>query len=238
MCEPGSYCLPDGVRRECPAGRYGSTPGLNTVGCTGACAAGYYCPTGSTSSTQHVCGDSQVFCPIASAWPQAVYPGYYSVSHDEDSLTSANTRSAARHCEPGFYCIYGLRHLCLAGFYGDRFGQMTPQCSGACDAGYYCPEGSTSPTQFMCGDASRYCPVNSPHPLEVNLGFYSIGGNVSTRIAQLIAPRGAYASNGVLYSCPAGYYGAQEGLYQEQCSGRCDVPGYFCPSKSIAIPDV
>jgi hypothetical protein len=57
------------------------------------------------------------------------------------------------------------------------------------------------------------------------------GGNVSSRVDQEIAPAGHYAFNGVLYVCPAGYYGAVPGLTSPSCSGACNVPGYFCPGE-------
>lgn len=59
------------------------------------------------------------------------------------------------------------------------------------------------------------------------------GGNDSTRVSQAIAPPGHYAVNGLLYVCPAGYYGATSGLYTATCSGLCKIPGYYCPSKSV-----
>ena len=57
------------------------------------------------------------------------------------------------------------------------------------------------------------------------------GGNVSTRTGQQIAPPGHYAFNGILYVCPAGFYGATSGLSTATCSGPCSVPGYYCPGQ-------
>lgn len=62
-----------------------------------------------------------------------------------------------------------------------------------------------------------------------------LGGNVSTRIAQELAPAGHYAFNGVLYVCPAGYYGATVGLTTSTCSGPCAVPGYYCPGEFLHL---
>jgi hypothetical protein len=44
-CPRGSYCI-GGIRTLCPAGRYGSTTGLTSPGCTGPCTAGFYCKIG------------------------------------------------------------------------------------------------------------------------------------------------------------------------------------------------
>lgn len=83
----------------------------------------------------------------------------------------------------------------------------------------------------MCGDPSRYCPGNSSHPLNVPLGYYSTGGNESTRYDITIAPAGYFAVKGLVYPCQAGYYGAIAGLSSPTCSGLCTIPGYYCPSK-------
>lgn len=54
ICPLGMYCL-DGVRIECPPGRYGATLGLADSSCSGECAAGHYCPSASTSPRQVPC---------------------------------------------------------------------------------------------------------------------------------------------------------------------------------------
>ena len=65
------------MKRACPAGRYGLNTGISSELCTGPCDLGYYCPIGSSKSTQFECGGSEFFCPIGSATPQHVYLGYY-----------------------------------------------------------------------------------------------------------------------------------------------------------------
>lgn len=235
ICPPGSYCLSDGVSRLCPAGRYGSVSGLSIARCSGHCEAGYYCPEGSVSPRQLPCGNASVFCPIGSAEPQLVYLGHYSVdANGLDSEISAETRSAERRCEPGFYCQRGIRRQCPAGRYGETFGLDEPFCSGGCAPGYYCPTGSSSAFEVRCGDANRYCPANSSRPLWVSDGYYSIGNNVSTRYDQRPAPPGSYATQGLLYPCPAGRFGARSALTTAECSGECSVPGFYCPVGSLS----
>ena len=53
-CPNSSYCV-DGVIRDCPAGRYGITERLHNEKCSGPCAAGYFCPAGSTSRNEYPC---------------------------------------------------------------------------------------------------------------------------------------------------------------------------------------
>jgi hypothetical protein len=52
-CEPGSVSE---VQEPCPAGRYGSSVGLGDSQCTGACPAGWFCPTGSSDPRANACG--------------------------------------------------------------------------------------------------------------------------------------------------------------------------------------
>lgn len=67
----------------------------------------------------------------------------------DTSLTS--TRSAERLCEPGFWCEAGFRYPCEAGAYGSDFGATRGNCSGFCEAGFVCRNGSTSPEENPCG---------------------------------------------------------------------------------------
>ena len=56
-----------------------------------------------------------------------------------------------------------------------------PQCTGECQAGYFCPTGSVSPTQRECGGEDVYCPTGSGAPIPIPTGYYSTGGDVRTR---------------------------------------------------------
>ena len=55
--------------------------------------------------------------------------------------------------------------LCEVEVFGT--GLHEAACSGPCDAGYYCPAGSSWPTQRECGGPNKYCPVGSGAPLAV-----------------------------------------------------------------------
>lgn len=219
----------NGIRIPCPSGRYGSTAGLSEASCSGPCREGFYCPTGSTSAAQVACGGDAVFCPTGSGLPLTVAAGYYTAGGKDNT-----TRTAERKCEPGSYCSAGVRRLCSGGRWGGVFGAVNSSCSGSCDAGYYCPEGSTRAWELECGDPSRYCVHGSIVPANVDVGYYSTGGVESTRTGQQIAPRGFYAVGGLLYRCRAGYYGEREGLSSRDCSGPCEVPGFYCPAGSTS----
>lgn len=103
----------------------------------------------------------------------------------------------------------------------------------------------------MCGDASYYCPLlldypyGNDRPRKVSIGYYSIGSGGSTlggdgasaivtRTGQKITEKGYYSIDGIKYICPAGRYGAIEGLSTPLCSGYCDINGYYCPAGSVS----
>lgn len=81
-------------------------------------------------------------------------------------------------------------------------------------------------------DGNRvFCPRGSPIPLEVLPGYYSTGGNATTRTDQMKCPRGSYCVNGVIRDCPAGRFGRTERLSSPFCSGLCQR-GHYCPTAS------
>jgi hypothetical protein len=109
-------------------------------------------------------------------------------------------------CPKGHYCpqgtVNGTTHRCPGGRYGlltsclacnslfVAVGNTTnlsdPACSGICAPGYFCPEASLSAFQLECGsylglDNSVYCLAGSSAPVQVPDGYYSLGGNRSTR---------------------------------------------------------
>jgi hypothetical protein len=64
-----------------------------------------------------------------------------------------------------------------------------------------------------------------------------VGGTNATRTGQKIAPRGYYASAGIVKACPGGHFGSSEGLSQDDCSGTC-LEGWFCPSSSVSARQI
>ena len=122
LCEAGFYCMSDGmrahkfsklspslsqlisgIRRLCPAGYFGSSAGLVSPVCSGLCAAGYYCPAGSTSATLHACGDDAVICLEGAASPLAVQTGYY--SGESSRIFSMLCKGSALQ---RIYALYGI----------------------------------------------------------------------------------------------------------------------------------
>lgn len=190
-----------------------------------------------------------VFCPSGSNSAIPVTPGYYTSHLTVISGTpsiSTFTKLSNTHlnttggmvieipCEPGHYCKDGVRYDCPSGYFGSKFQEINELCEGLCLPGYYCPSASFTSTPAQCGDPVFYCPEGSQIPTPVPEGYYSIGGNYTTRFNYAIAPRGFYASRGILFPCPSGYYGDKEGMSNPACSGLCDIPGFYCPPASTS----
>jgi hypothetical protein len=94
LCPLGHYCV-GGVLFQCPSGRFGASEGLSSAACSGVCAAGYYCPDGSTSAKEFECGGVDKWCPEGSSWPQvraASSPSCVAVSDSVPQRCCAHAR--------------------------------------------------------------------------------------------------------------------------------------------------
>ena len=174
-CQAGQYCT-GGVAAPCPAGTFGDSGALFTPQCSGVCAAGYYCPAGSTSSMQQSCSDGPAaYCPSGTQLPQLCVPGYFTgpgglLDGSSSSGTSGTSGTGgvpltgswnqwwSQLCPPGSYCVGGVRYTCPPGRYGNETGLSTAACVGACRAGYFCAGNATTDTDAACGNAAVYCP--------------------------------------------------------------------------------
>ena len=138
-----------------------------SANCSGLCAAGYYCPQGSSSEVEVACGSAAYFCPTGSASPTPVSLGYVTLGGD------ATTRSDQRIAAVGSYAFLGLENLCPGGYFGDSEGLSSGFCSGPCAPGFYCPPGSTSPYMRRCGGDYFFCPKGSAAPQVVYTWYYT-----------------------------------------------------------------
>ena len=260
-CAPGRYGAEAGLTSpQCSpmcesagAGAPNATSSDGTKFCEARhCAEGYYCPLASISDKQVECGSADVYCPPSSVLPTPVQVGYYTVGprsspenmqvaqaaaeavaagSSSDIADDASIRFAEIICEPGYYCIAGVRHRCPLGYYGAVSGLHADTCSGQCDAGFLCPLNSSSPKQLPCGlDASVYCPQGSYESIEVPAGYYSVGDDHTTRASITACPAGHYCIGGVMRKCAAGRYSIA-GSPSAECDGLCDK-GYWCAQGS------
>lgn len=204
-CPKGSWCK-FGIKSLCPVGFFGNETNLSNELCVRNCIAGTYCPEGTvdpiTCPSGHYCpdGKNMIKCP----------------SGTFGNSMGLTTSDCSGLCPLGHYCLEGtidpFTYPCPNGVYGDSFGLKTEKCSNICPPGYYCPVATKKSTQFPCGNSTVYCPEGSSFPTLVSPGFYSQGGNSTTRSYQIETDPGEYAWNGVKYPCPAGSYGNSKGL--------------------------
>jgi hypothetical protein len=129
--------------------------------------------------------------------------------------------------------VAGVAEVCPPGTYGAVAGLASPECSGACVAGYFCPANSTSATQAPCGGVSAYCPAGSGRAREAAPGEYTLGPTVTTRNSSLPCPSGSYCAGGVRSLCEAGSFGCADRLSVPTCNGPCTA-GYYCPAGSTS----
>ncbi|GMF34147.1 unnamed protein product [Phytophthora fragariaefolia] len=120
-----------------------------------------YSPKGTADFTQYPCTSRTSYCRQGSSVPIAVDTGYYTVA------TQAGLRTDEIVCPKGSYCIGGVPYLCPEGTYGGTTGLASKLCSGKCQDGYVCPEGSTSLKQSPCpaglySQNGKYCSPCSP----------------------------------------------------------------------------
>ncbi|KAH8097197.1 hypothetical protein JL720_79 [Aureococcus anophagefferens] len=204
------------------------------------------------------------FCPAGSAAPTRVRAGHYTVGaatleRGNASDADADARVAEVACEPGHYCVLGVKTPCPPGSYGASSGLADVACDGPCAPGYYCERGSATPTQNACGSPAVYCPAGSAAPLPVGAGNYSAAATAGYAAARGdapgVAPSAAAAgtdaagcapaalrarllcAGGVRRPCPAGTYGSTFGETSATCAGLCP-PGMFCVEASTEAKPV
>ena len=237
-CTAGQYCDNTGLSSPtgpceagyfCTGGSSTPTPVDGIVGNT--CNSGHFCPEGSNQSLPCLPGtySSQ---PLASQC-ESCPAGHFCTDGLEPSI-----------CPQGYYCPTGTGfnlQACLQGTFSNQVGleieEQCTQCSaghfcselaarnvtGACEAGYFCTLGSSSPTpngvkstgNFGPCPIGHYCPIASQYPLPCPRGTFSNQTHVSN--ASECAP------------CLNGHYCASEGLVEP--SGLCSA-GYFCLTAS------
>lgn len=147
-------------------------------------------------------------------------------------------------CAAGYWCggRCGRFVPCPAGLWGNLRGKgsQAAACTGECDAGYYCLEGSTSPTAAAC-PAGTYGAVKRLATAACSgvcpLGYFC--PEASTSATANPCPKGSYGATTGLGTaacsglCDAGSYGDVVGLTVSSCSGLCDV-GHYCVAGSTS----
>jgi len=131
---------------------------------------------------------------------------------------------------------------CPSGRFGNTTSLSDPLCSGACEAGYTCPQASTSQREIRCNGRAVFCPPQSNVSIPVSTGFHSIGcleGDGSACTGEAICDEGTYCAGGVQTPCAPGTYAETKGLaacapcasgkYQNSTGQTSCLP---CPARS------
>ncbi|KAL8449158.1 hypothetical protein Emed_003309 [Eimeria media] len=258
-CPRGSYC-PEGTRApvECPAGKVNPNTGqADESSCTdvpagyyvatpghaepeGLCAAGYYCPAGSTSDQMRPC-------------PDGTYS--YMCLGGAETATPTDGKTGDR-CSPGGFCKQGAttKSYCERGKYNPNPGAASEDEQHVAEVGYYAPEGSSE--QYPCEPGSfapheglaacylcppgwitdregqdecvpcrdgHYCPEEgSTDEIECPVGTYRSMGHAAS-------PAGCY-------QCPP-FKACTQVALDTQKFANC-APGYYCIYGSSSVrPD-
>ena len=245
LCPIGTYSSATALTNAsscspCSPGRYCSTLGLltDTGANTGLCTGGYYCPGGQSSPnpTQYICPSGN-YCPEGSGSPMICPAGQYQTAQGKDfcELSPAGSYTTGG---PG----------------ADALGQTFP-----CPVGYYCPPGTSSPSQYPCPNGTfsnltslnlesqcwpctpgSYClneGISEPTGL-CHAGYFCVGGAKSATPLDGITgnrcPTGQFCVEGtsVPKSCPAGT--SSESTGNEASESCTPVPrGYYSDAVGV-----
>ncbi len=220
-CEAGHYCS-GGVRSKCPAGVFGSAEGLTTAECSGVCPIGYFCPEGTVNGTVHRC-------------PAGRY----------GNATSMSDTACSGVCRAGYHCpeasTSNTQLQCGVVSQQTLPQTMFPPLLDGSFSTYLLDLNTTTVVlpnsdqlvTLLNNPNNVYCPAGSALPLVVRPGYYTAGGNATTRSEQFPCPMGTYCALGVITECPAGRYGRAERLMTSACSGPC-AKGHYCPPGSTS----
>jgi hypothetical protein len=228
QCEPGFYCS-EGVRYDCPAGRYGNAFGLSKRECGGVCAVGYYCPARSTSAREYPCPPGRF--GGTEGLPSSTCSGYcvegYYCPEGSTSSREVPCGGADVFCPEGSPLPLPVKN----GFYSVCDGTVDCQSFVIVDYEWVPPvdvrnkQASCEKGHYCTGGLSKKCPA----------GTYGDTIRLSTSACSGLCNRGYYcpagSSSPAETACPIGTYGSTVGLKDSQCSGNC-IPGYDCRAAS------
>ncbi len=220
-CAMGQYSLAGSSScTPCPPGRYGSVTALPNASCSGPCDAGYY---GATSNlTNSACSGP---CPLgtyslAGSTNCTLCPlGSFGDTTAQMTATCSGLCSAGKPLDRTLLqqSLLFAEYICVccgwSGRYGAIPGQTSLNCSGPCDAGYYCPLGSTSSMQLQCS-VGQYSNASASSCTSCPLGQYG-----ETKGLSNVSCSGP---------CAAGFFGASVGQSSSSCSGPCPAGEFRC----------
>ncbi len=211
-CPVGRYSLSGaGLCQVCAAGRYGALSLMTNASCTAACPAGTFGSASGLSTS--VCSGN---CTAGYACP------------------TGSTSATAVQCPPGSYSLVGAGACepCPGGRFGASAALSSSVCTGTCTAGYFCPAGSTSPTQGTC-PPGQYSIAGAASCTNCSAGRYGASPGTNTPSCDAVCNPGYVCPPGSIMGappggqCPAGQYAFTGALVCANCTA-----GYACVSGS------
>ncbi|XP_029964586.1 platelet endothelial aggregation receptor 1-like [Salarias fasciatus] len=234
LCPAGFFC-PGGTAAPipCPAGTFSSQTGNTNQGNCTTCTPGHYCQVEGTSRP--------ALCPAGHYCPAGVISGL------EFPCPPGTVQSQVGASSPDA-CM-----LCPAGMFCSEFGQTQP--SGLCEAGYFCPAGSTSPnsTEYQSDSTGtllcppgHYCPAATGYPLPCPVGSLSVSLGLKAVDECPPCPPGLFCDKPAIADlsqaspCEAGYVclgGSSSPTPSDGSRGYLCPAGHSCPAGSAsALP--
>ena len=179
-CTAGSYCPPESVLPiSCPAGKNCAQDGLGELADVPDCNEGFYCPPGTNGvDVSPVECPAGFYCPVGTRYQVPCPPGTYGPSVRGIDI--------------------GVCESCPYGHYCPGYANAGPvEDLKKCQAGFYCPEGSSERAPFPC-PRGYHCPADNPeqNPLPCTGSQTDADGGVYQD--------GLGATE--CKPCPAGYY--------------------------------
>jgi hypothetical protein len=286
-CEEGYYCPAQShlaTQQECGGTAVFCPHGS---GIPTSVSKGYY---SSAAAPPPILRHVEVSTERWADWPKLIFPPTLRTRSEnekrvrnfvivEDADPTQRTRSREIVCPVGNFCDQGARYLCPAGTFGDIRGISTPACSGRTPGGFFGPAGTENSTQYPCSDPGFYCPEGSGSPTPVPAGWYSTAEGLEIRTTrtscdhnnismfescmQLVYPHDAMhfrmhgdygldeyrsgirmcppgsfcpgvAGDGHRWEIPPGRFGSSPGISDHLGAGTGECrPGFFCPAGSV-----
>ena len=209
-CPLGHYCV-SGLKRACPAGRYGgatmlqtgdcsgpcsetrygATAGATSDQCDGPCAPGHWCGAGSTSDKAQKCPGECIKCPLSSKRTLMAFHGWVLLSGGSWG-NGTNCEGICQVCCRWKREVSQHRRRAVPVLYLVNIQSRRPCCYP--QAGYYCPPASTSATAWECGGAGFWCGEGSAEAQQCQPGYFTVGASPTTRHAQTVCPPGYFCT--------------------------------------------
>ncbi|GLD57311.1 zonadhesin-like isoform X1 [Lates japonicus] len=220
LCPPGIFCQWGQRAGDCWAGFYcgwGSSRADQAL-----CPAGFFCPSGT---------------PVPMPCPAGTFSSETGNTH-QDNCTTCTPGSYCQAegtvqpalCPLGYYCppglTIGLEFPCPPGTVQNQLGASTPDACLPCPAGMFCSQSGLSQPTGLC-EAGYYCPAGSTSPNSTEYQGNSTGSH--------LCPSGHYCPSGTGYPppCPTGSLSISQGLKGVDECPLCP-PGLFCDKPAIA----